>query len=96
MSGKTGMEEPDFAYENQTMSKENNDCGCGGKIMVKSGRHAKCNVNLQRQEVWPHTAISKNYVRRITFDSIEFDAFTATETKIIHSILKKGDCNGLG
>ena len=75
------------------------DCGCVHKAIsgpVKSRKFVKSNVNLQRQEVWPHTAISKKYAKRTTFDNLEFEAFVAGETKIIHAIVGAGDPNGMG
>ena len=71
------------------------DCNCV-KVKVKSGKFAKSNANLIRQEIWPHTAVSRKYMKRTTFDNIEFDAFVAGETRIIHSMLVRGDRGGIG
>ena len=86
-----------FNYKVQDTEKgtEVVDCACG-KSKVKSGKYAKSNTNLVRQEVWPHTAISKKYMRRSTFDNLDFEGFVAGETKIIYSMLMNSDQNGIG
>ena len=67
------------------------DCGCGAHLKVTSGKFAKSNVNIIRQETWPHTAVSKKYIKRTSFDSMEFEAFVAGETKILYNMLLGGD-----
>ena len=62
---------------------------CSKDTKVKSGKFAKSHVELIRQEVWPHTAVSKKYVKRGTFDNLDFDAFVAGEAKIVYSMLQK-------
>ena len=64
---------------------------------IKSGKFAKSHTELVRQELWPHTAISKKYMKRTAFDSLEFEGFVAGESKIIYNMLAKGDRDrGLG
>ena len=72
------------------------DCPCGARPKVKSGKFAKTNVNLVKQEVWPHTMVSKKYTKRTTFDMLEFEAFVAGETKIIHSLLVQRKLESVG
>ena len=72
-------------------------CGCAGaKPKVKTSKYAKSNINLVRQEVWPHTAVSKKYLKRTSLDPMDFESFVAGESKIIHAMLTQGDSNGIG
>ena len=95
----TGMINPlnidtDFRFETDSCKL---DCNCANtKTKVKSGKFAKFNSAIVRQEVWPHTAVSKKYAKRTTFDAMEFDAFVAGEAKIIYSMMMKGDHNAQG
>ena len=66
------------------------DCACP-KAQIKSGKFAKTNITIQKQEIWLHTAISKKYARRTTFDNLEFEAFVAGEAKIILHLLNSGE-----
>ena len=50
------------------------------KQKVKSGKYAKCNANLIREECWPHIAVLKRSTKRVSFDQSEFEAFVAGET----------------
>ena len=67
------------------------ECGCPTQSKVKLGKFAKSNVNIVRQEVWPHTAVSKKYTKRTSFDNLEFEAFVAGEAKIIYSMMHGDD-----
>ena len=60
---------------------------------VKSGKFAKSHTDLLRQEVWPHSAISKKYSKRPTFDNMDFEQFVAGETKIIYSMYAREACH---
>ena len=60
---------------------------------TKSGNYVKSSANIVRQEVWPHTVVSKKYAKRTGFDNMEFNAFVARESKIIHTMLGNGDFN---
>ena len=66
------------------------ECGCN-RSQVKSGKFVKTSLAIQRQEMWPHTTVSKKYAKRSTFDNLEFDAFVAGETKIIGNLLASGE-----
>ena len=69
------------------------DCACG-KVNVKSGKYAKSNINLIKQEIWPHTAVSKKYMKHTAFESLDFEGFVAGESKIIHAMLvRDSNCN---
>ena len=63
---------------------------------VKSGKYARVNINLQRQEVWPHTTVSKKYAKRTTFDNLEFEQFMAGESKIIFNMLAQENTEAMG
>ena len=77
---------------NKTVADE---CGCtngNGNVKVKSGKYAKSNIRIVRQEVWPHNAVSRKYVKRCAFDSMEFEMFVAGESKTIYGMLhNRGD-----
>ena len=66
-------------------------CGNGARPKVKSGKFVKSHINIIWQEVRPHTAVSRNYAKWVGFDQLEFDAFVAGESKIIHSMLCNDD-----
>ena len=81
-----------FDYDSDL--NRNKECGCSNvniqsvpRMQIKSGKFVKSNVNIVRQEVWPHTAVSKKYTKRTSFDNLDFEAFTAGEAKIIHSMM---------
>ena len=101
MSGQTGRNEHlcfddkiDYDVEQVQPSGE---CACGNThSKIKSGKFAKSNLNIVRQEQWPHTAVSKKYIKRTSFDALEYEAFVAGETKVICLMLAQGDANGLG
>ena len=62
-----------------------NECAClGAKPKLKSGKYVKANINIKRQETWPHTAVSKKYAKRTSYDNLELDAFIAGEAKTIY------------
>ena len=58
---------------------------------IKSGKFAKSHTDLVRQELWPHTAVSKKYMKRTSFDTLEFEGFVAGETKVVYNMLMKGE-----
>ena len=64
---------------------------------IKSGKFAKSHTDLVRQELWPHTAVSKKYMKRTSFDTLDFEGFVAGETKIVYNMIMRGDhLRGLG
>ena len=63
---------------------------------IKSGKFAKVNGNLQKQEVWPHTSVPLRYGRRMTFDTLDYESFTAGESKIILNMFKAQDEEAIG
>ena len=77
-------------------SGECSNCQNISKIKVKSGKFARVSTNLQRQEEWPHNAVSKKYAKRATFDTLEYDAFVAGEVKIIQKMFKQEDMEATG
>ena len=46
----------------------------GGKQKIKSGKFAKCNINLVREKAWPHVATLKKYTRRVPFNQLDLKA----------------------
>ena len=50
------------------------------KPKVKSGKYVKSNINIKVQEQWPHLNVLREYVRRTTFDQLDFETFVAGET----------------
>ena len=52
----------------------------GSKQKIKSGKFAKHNINLVREEAWPHVNVLKKYTKQVAFDQLEFDVFVAGET----------------
>ena len=83
--------QPRFDFDMEQMM--GNDCACANNVnkqLVKSGKYVKSNVNLVRQEVWLHTAVSKKYARRMSFDNIDFEQFVAGEPKIVHAMMVGG------
>ena len=49
-----------------------------------------------KQEVWPHTAVSKKYFKRASFDQLEFDAFVAGESRILYTMVTNRDPEVVG
>ena len=80
-----------FQYTHRPRETEQQKCQCTGKTSIKTGKFAKFHNNLVRQEVWPHVGISKKYVKKPSFDSLEFEQFVAGETRIIYTMLHKAD-----
>ena len=79
--------------EDSNKSKMTEGTGTNAKEVkdskVKSGKFAKSHTELLRQEVWPHSAISKKYSKCPTFDNMDFEQFVAGEAKIIYSMYIK-------
>ena len=83
--------QPEF---NMALDDKNKECGCNSvKANIKSSKYAKSNLNIKRQEIWPHTAVSKRYTKRTNFDSLDFESFVAGESKIIYSMFGMEDIN---
>ena len=61
------------------------ECGCqsGEKLTLKSGKYVKSNIDIKRQEQWPHMNVLRKYARKCSFDNLDFDMFIAGETRII-------------
>ena len=96
----TGRHDPlhfdaNFEFEMEPPQKQE-EYACGGMHKVKSGKFAKSNVNIVRQEQWPHMAVSKKYIKCTSFDTMEYEAFIAGESRIIYTMLNQGDSNGVG
>ena len=80
---------PEKGDENKAKMAEGAGAGNreGKDTKVKSGKFAKSHTELLRQEVWPHSAISKKYSKRPTFDNLDFEQFVAwgDENHILHA-----------
>ena len=63
---------------------------------VKSGKYAKTNINIMRQETWPHTTVSRKYAKRTTFDNLDYETFIAGETTTIAKMLSRRDDEASG
>ena len=60
------------------------ECGaCGEKSKLKSGKFAKTNIGIKKQEQWPHLNVWRKYAKKCAFDSLDFELFVAGETRII-------------
>ena len=46
--------------------------------------------------MWPHTAVSKKYIKRTSFVLLDYKGFIAGESKVIYFMLARGDANGIG
>lgn len=58
--------------------------GCQGeKMKLKSGKYAKTNIDIKKQEQWPHLNVWRKYVCRCPFDNMDFEMFVAGETRIL-------------
>ena len=55
----------------------------GEKGKLKSGKYAKNNLNIKKQEQWLHMNLLHKYVKQCSFDSLDFEQFVAGETKTI-------------
>ena len=61
-------------------------CGCVmGKDTdkKKSGKFAKFNKRLVREEDWPHVNVDVKYIKRVHFDNLDYETFIAGESRII-------------
>ena len=56
------------------------------KQKIKSGKYAKSNINLVKENTWPHVGILKKYTKRTSFEQLDFESFVAGKTKIILSM----------
>ena len=85
-SGRNNLLHIDTKFEYEIDKINENDCGCiVSKNKVTSGKFTKYSINIVKQEIWLHIAVSKRYTKRVSFDSLDFEAFIAGETKIIYS-----------
>ena len=70
-------------------------CGeCGASSKLKSGKYAKTNTRLKKQEEWPHTNVMRKYTKRTSFEQLEFDGFVAGETNIILAMNDESEARG--
>ena len=77
--------EPNLQFKKKCTEK----CCASNKIVTR--KFARSHTELVRQEVWPHNGVSRKYVKKTTFDTLEFEQFVAGETRIIYSMLQKKD-----
>ena len=80
---------------NSSRTGNENECTCS-KVGVKSGKYSKNNVNIVKQEQWPHNAVLRKYVKRTTFNSMKFDMFVAGETNIILHMFSNNEEAAIG
>ena len=78
---------PQFNYEVTDLNDK--ECACSAQKTVKSGKFAKTNIKIQRQEIWPHITVSKKYTKSTSFDNLKFELFVAGESKIIYSMMQE-------
>ena len=69
---------------------------CNSKAKLNSGKYAKTNVGVIRQELWPHNVVSRKYSKQTSFDNMDYETFIAGEVKIIHSLWLRGDRDMIG
>ena len=55
----------------------------GDKQKLKSWKFARSNPNIKKQEQWPHMNLLRKYVKRCTFDSLDFEQYVAGESRTI-------------
>ena len=70
--------------------------GCVGdkNSKLKSGKFAKSHLNIMKQEQWPHLNILRKYVKRPSFESMDFECFVAGETRVILSMTDSKEAHG--
>ena len=66
----------------------------GRKEDTKSGKWAKSHGKIKKPELWPHMSVMRKYVKRTTFDQLDFKTFVAGETKTILTMEDKMQANG--
>ena len=69
---------------------------CNSKQRLKLGKYAKSSVGIVRQENWPHNAVSRKYVKRTSYDNMDFETFVTGEVKIIYGMWCKNNDDALG
>ena len=71
---------------------------CGGchaeKPKLKSGKFAKTNIDIKKQEQWPHMNVLRKYSKRTSFDNMDFELFMAGETRVISLMMDKEMAQG--
>ena len=50
---------------------------------VKSGKYVKSHIKLKKQEQWPHLNVMRKYVKRTSFEQLDFETFVAGESRTI-------------
>ena len=68
--------------------------GCGEKSKVKSSKYVKSNISIKKQEQWPHMNVMRKYVKRGTFDQMDFETFVAGETHVIFNMQDQVEAMG--
>lgn len=91
-----GSEREDGGKKVHSLDGEGVVKGDKEKNKIKSGKFAKSHQDLLREEKWPHLNVLRQYSKRVAFDQMEFDMFTAGETRIILSMCRKNPERGLG
>ena len=61
---------------------------------TKSGKWAKSHGKIKKQELWPHISVMRKYVKKTTFENLDFEMFVAGETKTILSMEDEGQAKG--
>ena len=70
-------------------------CQTGEKVKLKSGKFVKTNIDIKKQEQWPHVNVLRKYTRKCSFDNMDFEMFVAGETRIILNMTEPGEARGM-
>ena len=72
------------------------DCmGCHGDTSkLKSGKFVKTNIDIKKQEQWPHVNVLRKYTKKAMFDNMDFEMFVAGETRVICNMKRGEDREG--
>ena len=68
--------------------------GCHDGVKLKSRKFVKTNIDIKKQEQWPHVNMMQKYAQKTTFDSMDFDKFVAGETRVIANIKNSSEKQG--
>ena len=88
---KQGVEEE---IGKQTHQADCAACHGRAKTKLKSGKFIKMNIDIKRQEQWPHVNMLRKYTRKCAFDNMDFDMFIAGETRIILNMADYTEAQG--
>ena len=66
----------------------------GEKSKLKSGKFVKTNIDIKKQEQWPHLNVLRKYTKKCTFDNMDFELFVAGETRVILNMAEEDEGRG--